>query len=95
MLKVEGGMKGEGVRRGRRWGYEWRERYDAKNLNRLFATSPHFGAIISYYTTIFCHGHIHAGPRYGICPYQMAGALNKPIYAEKNARNQSKRCKKS
>ena len=60
-------------------------------MNRLFATSPHFGAIISYYTTILCHGHIHAHPRYGIGPYQMAGALNKPIYTEKKTQGISQK----
>ena len=57
--------------------------YDAKIVKRLFALPPHLGANISYYTIMFCLSHIQADPRYGICIYQMAGALNKPIYAEK------------
>ena len=30
---------------------------------------------------------MRAGPRDGIFPYWLAGAQNKPIYAEKNTRN--------
>ena len=72
--------------------------YDAKNLKRLFSPPPHFGADISYYTTIFCHSHIRADPRYGIYLYQIAGAPNKPTYAkkpqgisQKGAKNREKR----
>ena len=67
--------------------------YDAKIVNRLFALSPHFGADISYYTTMLCLSHIRADPRYGICIYQMAGALNKPIYAEKTQKISQKGAK--
>ena len=47
---------------------------------------PHFGAIISSQTPIFCHGHRCTGPRYGSCPYQPAGIRHIPIYARKNMR---------
>ena len=29
-----------------------------------------------FHSTIFFHGHLRAGPRCGICPYQLARALN-------------------
>ena len=46
-----------------------------QNVNRLFVTLAHFGAVISHYTTI-CYGYLLAGPMYGTCPYQLAEALN-------------------
>ena len=52
-------------------------------LNRLYGMPPHFGLYISYYTASFCHGYMGAGPTYGIRPYQPAGALDNPGYAEK------------
>ena len=51
-------------------------------LNRLYGMQPHFGLYISYYTASFCYGYVGAGPIYGICPYQPAGALDDPIYAD-------------
>ena len=52
-------------------------------LNHLYGMPPHFGQYISYYTASFCHGYMGAWPTYGICPYQPAGALDNPVYAEK------------
>ena len=54
---------------------------------------PHFGAYTSYYYALFCHGYIGAGPKYGICPYQPAGALYKHIFAKKTNKNGEKGAK--
>ena len=62
-------------------------------LNRLYGMPPHFGPYISYYTPTFCHGYIGAGPTYGICPYQPAGALDNPVYAEKTNKTNEKSAK--
>ena len=57
--------------------------YGSMKAKTLYGRPPHFGLYISYYTASFCHGYMVAGPRYGICPYQLAGALFKHIHIQK------------
>ena len=55
------------------------------------------GEATSYWTVYFilnCHGYIGAGPRYGICPYQPAKALDKPINTKKIDEKSAKNCEK-
>ena len=50
--------------------------------------------MISYYTALNFHGYMILGPRYGICPYQPAGGLSKPIEEKKTFKINEKSAKK-